>query len=153
MDLSNIFRNWSIFLNSSSYVLRGTRKNDWWVVKWFIWYTSFLNKKSISLNAEGSIPGAFFYFYGFYIRKSCNEINSFRYSPNLWQMVASVGLVSVAASVVAYYICKWLDGDDWVVKHCKVAWSAAFFNIKGTWWSIQVPFTWQLFLSFCLVEL
>ncbi|WP_419031555.1 hypothetical protein, partial [Holdemanella porci] len=38
-------------------------------------------KKSISLNAEGSIPGAFFYFYGFYIRKSCNEINSFRYSP------------------------------------------------------------------------
>ena len=57
-------------------------------------------------------------------------------------------LVSVVASIVAYYICKWLDGDDWVVKHCKVAWSAAFFNIKGTWWSIQVPFTWQLFLAF-----
>lgn len=22
------------------------------------------------------------------------------------------------------------------------------FNIKGIWWSIQIPFTWQLFLAF-----
>lgn len=27
------------------------------------------------------------------------------------------------------------------------------FNIEGIWWSIQIPFTWQVILCFCLIEL
>lgn len=29
----------------------------------------------------------------------------------------------------------------------------ACFNIEGIWWSIQIPFTWQVILSFCPIEL
>lgn len=29
----------------------------------------------------------------------------------------------------------------------------ACFNIEGIWWSIQIPFTWQVILSFYLIEL
>jgi len=37
----------------------------------------------------------------------------------IWQQKGGVGvsilisfLVSVAASIIGYYVCKWLDGDD-----------------------------------------
>ena len=61
--------------------------------------------KAKSLNAEGSIPGAFFYFYGFYIRKSCNEINSFRYSPFISCCVKKTMLMILKTFVVIFLVC------------------------------------------------
>ncbi len=41
-----------------------------------------------------------------------NAVDSFQQEGGVWLDIIVSFFISVAASVIAYYICKWLDGND-----------------------------------------